>query len=477
MLKSIFLSLNLLGIFLLSFFSIGKVEITHKSNPEIAAGDQTEVTITINKENFSGPGRLKLNFDLADGLIANELENDGSSFTFSNNEALFIWYSIPSEETITIKYILSASETAILGNRKISGTFSYLDENQRKQIAIPDLYIKVVSTESLASTTTNKISSKRTIEAVNNHFIVRIHTIKQQQNGFARIKDNLPEGFSAQPIETTGAVFKNIDNSAKFLWSEIPSSLESFTVSYKLIPPDNHSDDFEIYGTLSAEFLISENENTSIDIPATKYSYNLKNEIAEQKNIKSDSLNYFIKDTSNNEIKTDSTERSSNNSAIETAKTDSTNTETNNQELASNSSLKQDLKEGSQQEEDDDSISKDVKDSKEEIIDSNEENSTPKENNKLSTVLYKVQILAAHRVAGKSYFNKRHSYNGDFSIENHQGWVKYTTGEFDQYKKARNKRESLGSYKFPGPFVTAYNNGDRITVQEALMITKQDWVQ
>ena len=45
------------------------------------------------------------------------------------------------------------------------------------------------------------------------------------------------------------------------------------------------------------------------------------------------------------------------------------------------------------------------------------------------------------------------------------------------YKKARNKRESLGSYKFPGPFVTAYNNGDRITVQEALMITKQDWVQ
>ena len=286
MLKSIFLSLNLLGIFILSFFSIGKVEISHKSIPEIAAGNQTEVTITINKENFSGPGRLKLNFELAEGLTANELENDGSSFTFSNNEALFIWYSIPTEETITIKYILSAAPSS-LGNKKISGTFSYLDENQRKQVEIPDLYIKVVTKETLASNN-NQVSCKRSIEAVDNHFIVRIHTIKQQQKGFARIKDNIPTGFTAQPIETTGAVFKNIENSAKFLWSELPSSLESFTVSYKLIPPNNYSDDFEISGTLSAEFLISENENTPIDIPATKYSY-ANDEIIAQNNIKSDS--------------------------------------------------------------------------------------------------------------------------------------------------------------------------------------------
>ena len=76
-----------------------------------------------------------------------------------------------------------------------------------------------------------------------------------------------------KPIETSGAVFKNIDNAAKFLWSEIPSSLESFTVSYKLFPPSGHKVDFEIKGTFSAEFLISENENISIDIPATKFTY------------------------------------------------------------------------------------------------------------------------------------------------------------------------------------------------------------
>ena len=159
-----------------------------------AGGDARSVRIFFsykecfcNKESFSGPGRLKLNFDLAQGLSANELENDGASFTFSNNEALFIWYSIPSEETITIKYILSADASATLGNKKITGTFSYLDENQRKQIAIPDLFIKIVSAPSKLAENSTNISSKRTIEKVEDYFIVRIHTTKQQQKGFMMI--------------------------------------------------------------------------------------------------------------------------------------------------------------------------------------------------------------------------------------------------------------------------------------------------
>jgi len=92
-------------------------------------------------------------------------------------------------------------------------------------------------------------------------------------------------------------------------------------------------------------------------------------------------------------------------------------------------------------------------------------------------ITYKVQILAAHRVVNKTYFEQKFNFTDRFNIENHEGWVKYTTGSFTQYKQARDEREKITSNhgKLPGPFVTAYNDGQRITVQEALLITNQQW--
>jgi len=90
-----------------------------------------------------------------------------------------------------------------------------------------------------------------------------------------------------------------------------------------------------------------------------------------------------------------------------------------------------------------------------------------------------VQITAAHREVGKEYFEQRHHYSGDFSIEHNDGWIKYVTGMFDRYNSAKAQRQEFldSNYNFPGPFVTAYNNGERITVQEAMMIAKQNSAQ
>jgi hypothetical protein len=55
------------------------------------------------------------------------------------------------------------------------------------------------------------------------------------------------------------------------------------------------------------------------------------------------------------------------------------------------------------------------------------------------------------------------------------GFTKYTVGAHNEYKEARDAREDLRNKGVVAPFVTAYNSGKRITVQEALMITTQKW--
>ena len=99
--------------------------------------------------------------------------------------------------------------------------------------------------------------------------------------------------------------------------------------------------------------------------------------------------------------------------------------------------------------------------------------STRKVNNSID---FKVQILAGHRIISNKKISNLYSYKGEYNLESHNGWIKYTVGSNSEYIKARNSRNKLNKYNFPGPFVTAYNYGERISVQEALILTSQNWV-
>jgi len=94
-------------------------------------------------------------------------------------------------------------------------------------------------------------------------------------------------------------------------------------------------------------------------------------------------------------------------------------------------------------------------------------------------VKYKVQLMANHRkVTGEEWKNK-YGFEDDYAVENHEGWMKWTHGQFNEYKLAKQYRNEVTQRcpSLPGPFVVAYQDGKRITVQEALMITQQPWVQ
>lgn len=423
--KTLIISLNLLAISLVPFIFVGNVYINHDAPTTIDEGAEAEVTITLNKGNITGPAKIKLDFSSALGLSAYELNSSGASFNFGDDVANFTWISIDATDKIEVKYKIKA-EAGAVGTKTISGKFTYLDEDERKTISIPSIIIEVKSTGSVANANSNnnvtntsnssnsngEISCSRSIEKSGKEFIVTLNLNKGNNKGFARIKDNLPPGFTAKELQNAGAVFKFADNSAKFLWSQIPADKSSLTVKYKLIPPANASGTYSIDGEFSGEFLVVNEVPQSVAISPTSFS-------------------------------------------IENA----------GGVLASNNTGNSN-----------DNKPKETKPSKPNKTSNSVENSSESPED-VNGIKYKVQILAGHSNISTSSIKKKYSFSDKITMENHDGWVKYCTGSFSTYKEAKNKRNGLSSYNFPGPFVVAYNNGTRITVQEALAISNQNWVQ
>ena len=90
-------------------------------------------------------------------------------------------------------------------------------------------------------------------------------------------------------------------------------------------------------------------------------------------------------------------------------------------------------------------------------------------------VNYRVQIAALHNAVDAGSLAARYNLNESVITEMAQGFTKYTVGSHVEYKAAHDAREVVKNRGVVGPFVTAYNYGTRITVQEALMITSQKW--
>ena len=467
--KAILIFINIIGFLIYTILNINDVSITHTAPKEIPIGQEVEVNLIINKNDFSGPGRLRLNLTQAEGIIVKENMSDGSSFTFKENEVLFIWYDLPSEKNIVITYTIIAEEN-ISGMKKISGDFSFINENERKQLELPDLIFKV-NPELIADQTVKEnnstTTSVRSIEKLEEDYIITVKTSIDNHKGFARIKEELPTNFTAEAIETAGSVFKNTDGYAKFIWANLPDSNSEIIIIYKISNNKGLDTNFTISGVYSSEKLISEGYNSGIEIPQTKYIP--FKEISENLEIDSVTINTNIED----EIKIDTSLELANTNkknVVEDINTSNDNEKITNEIIPEKVVKTNYVTEKTEVKELNEVNKKEViKEEKvlENII-------SPKRAN--NNIDYKVQILAGHRIITNKQVYNQFNYQGEYSLETHNGWIKYTVGTNSEYIKARDSRNELDNFNFPGPFVTAYNYGERISVQEALILTSQNWV-
>ena len=481
--KAILIFINIIGFLLFTILNINEVVITHTAPKEIAIGQEVEVNLIINKNNFSGPGRLRLDLSQADGITVKENMSDGSSFTFKENEVLFIWYDLPSEKSIVISYTIIALENTT-GIKKIAGDFSFINDNERKQLEVPALIFKVDSelvADENSKENNSSTSSVRSIEKMGNEYLITVKTTIDNHKGFARIKEELPMNFTAEAIETAGSIFKNADGYAKFIWTNLPDSNSEIIVKYKITNNIGLDTNFTISGVFSSEKLISEGYNSGIDIPETEYvlykeiisnteTDSIEADITVQEDSKQDTLLELASNNEENIVNSKDTEEVIN-ETISKVVLDSTIDSFKNV-IEEEKVNKKVIKEIAIEDEE-------VKVKKEEVVKAKKEEfikniiSAKKVNNNVD---YKVQILAGHRIISDKQVSNQFNYNGEYALETHNGWIKYTVGANSKYSDARDSRNKLKNYNFPGPFVTAYNYGARISVQEALILTSQNWV-
>ena len=92
-------------------------------------------------------------------------------------------------------------------------------------------------------------------------------------------------------------------------------------------------------------------------------------------------------------------------------------------------------------------------------------------------VEFAVQLLANHRDLTHDELVDFLGYTQPLHMERLDGWHKYVTDSHNSYAQARSSRNQIwATTNAQDAFVTAHLEGQRITVQEALLLSNQTWI-
>ena len=436
MIKQFILLVQLLGLFFYHLIFSGDIAVTQKFPTSISSGTEAIVEITIKKNDISGFAKIQQNFP--DGFTAEPLDTKGATFSFKENKIKFIWMALPVENEFTISYKIKPNETTT-GNFTVDGKFSFISESERKNIDIPSATFSVgnelaveepkltepVTNEPLLeqppvvepTTTVASIECKRTIENIEGgKYKVTLNFDKKGIQGFAKTTEQIPNGFTATENDSKGGVFSFKEQEVKILWMAIPKE-DKYSISYNM---EANSETANGNYNIKGYFSYLENDVTSkYDIIETSFEL------------------------------------------------------TSNQLVADNTIVENPIVEKPVVEKpvvEKPVVEKPVVE-KPVVAPTNKITSTP---NPETGVSYKVQVGAGHQKVSANYFSAKFNLTDNVSTETHEGWIKYLVGSYNEYKLARDKRNSVRN-NVTTAFVTAYNIGKRITVQEALMISNQKW--
>ncbi|MEQ8623908.1 MAG: hypothetical protein RJQ00_08870 [Vicingaceae bacterium] len=477
--KIILVVVNLFAIFAYNLFFGGDVTIEQSFPESIKAGESFTIEITIEKGDRSGFAKWQQT--LPEGFVATAKETAGATFSFKNQDVKIIWMAIPEEESFTISYNVT-TDAAMQGDFKLVGQFSYIQENQRKDISTSPKAISItndtpilaanpnpIGTDSLgAAGELEKVDSSviasnlpdpelkkdddgvdpeavpteveaieiatpegtvasdngliitRQIEPIEEaKYEVTLTITKGDLNSFGKVEDYLPPNYTATANKSMEGIYSFKKNVVKILWMTLPDE-NKITVSYIMESTSDELDSALIHGAFS---YLDGDDSRQLKLNPTKFENTFVPVLAEEP-----------------ELEEELAEEIPEVIVVEEP------------EIVEEPAVEEVRKE---------EVAKEI-------------TNIPAPE---ASVRYKVQIAAGKREVNQQYFIDRHNITEPVTIQFHETWYKYTIGGYDVYKEARDKRNAVWATdnKISDAFVTAYNAGERISVQEALMISQQKW--
>jgi hypothetical protein len=401
------------------------------------AGSTVDVEIEFHKTSITGFARFRQK--LPYGVTAMPVYPANMDFSFEENTLTMIWLNLPPEETIKIRYRIHIHER-LKGDLQLDGTFSYIENNQRRSARATGPVLAVNPSPGIEERLIVDISDAsrnllpaapamdhfRDIVAIRQEpvadndqgFIVNILVNKEGKSHFAKIEERIPEGYTAAELESHGGIFTSSGQTARIIWRNLPAE-SSFIVSYRLVPGEGTENLPEPDG----EFTFMHNEITTsrriaqMDVDLRTLSENEKGEL----------IASLPREKASPQA--DRVSRAVSRGATAKQGPDARPGNVNGNPLLAGTG-----------------------------------------------VYYRVQIAAGHRPVNiKRHFGQM-KITDEVSSEIHEGWIKYSIGSYDSYRTARDRRVHIwNTTPVKDAFVAAYNDGQRITVQEALMIANHRW--
>ncbi|HJZ40097.1 MAG TPA: hypothetical protein VJ203_07005 [Bacteroidales bacterium] len=454
MIKLIVPLLNLIVILALQIFQ-GDVSVKMEVPPEVNAGSEFEVKITLNKGELEGFSRFQQSIPA--GLTAQSGTSSSADFSFSEKRVRLIWLRTPQPEEITVTYRVKVDER-LKGTFSLSGKFSYIDNNERKSVDIDPVAVTIIPSSEIDPSLIVDVNDYEKMalpyaqpgaaEALNiacirqkpftgpgGEYIVNVLVNKESTQKFAKIEEDVPDGFTAVALDAKDAIFTFKDQRVKFLWMNLPME-KYFTVSYRLIPRNQAKLDAPVIsGAFS--YLV---EDKTVSVRVVEKDLDLASLGAEEiQTLVAEALREPAPDLLSDPVTDDVAVADNNKQVPPSEEPDVADEKPVNPGMEAYASQMLGTEQG---------------------------------------VYFRIQLAAGHKpVDIDNYFSKL-KLEKEIRKETHDGWQKYSVGSFIVYKEARDYRVHIwNTTPVKDAFVTAYNSGQRITVQEALMVTEQKWIR